>query len=104
MVSDDDDEPKKEAHECVEHDHNVVIEKDCSTSWSSDDDNDHITRSLDKIDDDATSNANDDATPCTLDGDNDGSCSGYESDVSSSLQLHHIASCHKVTLRYLIQM
>ena len=25
-----------------------------------------------------------DATPCTLDGDNDGSCSGYESDVSSS--------------------
>jgi len=83
-VSDDDDEPKKEVHECVEHDHNVVIEKDCSTSWSSDDDNDHITRSLDKIDDDATSDANDDATLCTLDGDNDGSCSGYESDVSSS--------------------
>ena len=83
-VFDDDDEPKKEVHKCVEHDHNVVIEKDCSTSWSSDDDNDHITRSLDKIDDDATSDANDDATPCTLDGDNDGSCSGYESDVSSS--------------------
>ena len=53
----DDDDPKKEAHECVEHDHNVVIEKDCTTSWSSDDDNDHITRSLDKIDDDATSDA-----------------------------------------------
>ena len=34
------DEPKKEAHECVEHDHNLVIEKDCSTSWSSDDDDD----------------------------------------------------------------
>ena len=26
------DEPKKEAHECVEHDHNLVIVKDCSTS------------------------------------------------------------------------
>ena len=58
--------------------------KDCSTSWSSDDDDDHTTRSLDKIYDDATSDANDDATPCTLDGDNDGSCLGYESDASSS--------------------
>ena len=60
-----------------------MIVEDCSTSWSSDDD-DHTTRSFDKIDDDATSDANDDATPCTLDGDNDGSCLGYESDVSSS--------------------
>ena len=84
MVFDDDDEPKKEAHEDVEHSHNLVIVEDCSTSWSSDDDDDHTTRSLDKIDDDATSDANDDATPCTLDGDNDGSCSGYESDVSLS--------------------
>jgi hypothetical protein len=33
------DEPK-EAHECVEHDHNLVIVNDCSTSWSSDDDDD----------------------------------------------------------------
>ena len=80
-VSDDDDEPKKEAHECVEDDHDLLIVEDCSTSWSSDDD---TTRSLDKIDDDATSDANDDATLCTLDGDNDGSCSGYESDVSSN--------------------
>jgi hypothetical protein len=32
------------------------------------------------VDDDATSDANDDATPCTLD---DGSCSGYESDAST---------------------
>ena len=31
-VFDDDDKPKKEAHEYVEHDHNVVIEKNCSTS------------------------------------------------------------------------
>ena len=84
VFDDDDDEPKEEAHEDVENCHNSMIVKDYSTSWSSDDDNDHITRSLDKIDDDATSNANDDATPCTLDGDNDGSCSGYESDVSSS--------------------
>ena len=85
MVSKVDNEPKKEAHEDVEHRHNSVIVEDCSTSWSSDDDDDdHTTRSLDKIDDDATSDANDDATPCTLDGDNDGSCSGYESDVSSS--------------------
>ena len=75
MVFNDDDEPKKEAHEDVEHSHNSVIVEDCSTSWSSDDDDDHTTRSLDKI--------NNDATPCTLDGDNDGSCSGYESDVSS---------------------
>ena len=67
-VSDGEDEPKEEAHECVEHDHDLVIVKYCSTSWSSDDyDDDSTTRSLDKID-----------------GDDDGSCSGYESDVSSS--------------------
>ena len=62
------DEPKKEAHECVEHDHDLVIVKYCSTSWSSDDyDDDSTTRSLDKIA-----------------GDDDGSCLVYESDVSSS--------------------
>ena len=32
------DDHKKEVHECVEHDHNLVIVEDCSTSWSSDDD------------------------------------------------------------------
>jgi hypothetical protein len=79
------DKPKVEAHECVDHDHNLVIVEDCSTSWSSDDDDDETTtRSLDKVDDDATSDAIDDDTSCTLDGDDDGSCSGYESDVSSS--------------------
>ena len=78
------DEPKKEVHECVEHNHNLVIVEDCSTSWSSDDDDDRsTTSSLDKVDDDDSSDANDDPTPCTLNGD-DGSCSGYESDVSSS--------------------
>jgi hypothetical protein len=54
--------------------------EDCSTSWSSDDD-DHTTRSLDKIDNDATSDANDDATPCALVDDND---DGYKSDVSTN--------------------
>ena len=82
VFDDDDDEPKKEAHECVEHNHNSVIVEDCSTSWSSDDDyDDHTIRSLDKIDDDATSDANNDATPCTLVVDDD---DGYESDVSTS--------------------
>ena len=84
-VSDDDDDVhKEEAHEDVEHCHNSVIVEDCSISWSSDGDDDHTTRSLDKIDDDATSDANDDATPCTLDGDDGGSCSGYESDATIS--------------------
>ena len=64
VSNDDDDEPKKEAHEDVEHDHNLVIVEDCSTSWSSDDDDERpITSSLDMVDDDATSDANDDATP-----------------------------------------
>ena len=68
-------------HECVEHDHNLVIVKDCSTSWSSDDDR-PTTSSLDKVDDDATSVASDDATPCTLDG-NDGSCSSHDEDATT---------------------
>ena len=84
-VSDDDDDVhKEEAHEDVEHCHNSVIVEDCSTSWPSDDDDDHATRSLDKVDDDATSDAIDDDTPCTLDGDDDGLCSIYESDASTS--------------------
>ena len=60
-VSNDDDKgTTEEAHECVEHDHNLVIVEDCSTSWSSDDDDDRsTTSSLDKIDDDdASSDAN----------------------------------------------
>ena len=84
-VSNDDDKgTKEEAHECVEHNHNLVIVEDCSTPWSNDDDDDHATRSLDKVDDDATSDAIDDDTPCTLDGDDDGSGSGYKSDASTS--------------------
>jgi hypothetical protein len=69
------DEPKVEAHECVEHDHSLVIVEDCSSSWSSDDDERSTLSSLDKIDGDASSDAIEDATPCTFDGDNDGSCS-----------------------------
>jgi hypothetical protein len=84
-ISDDDDEPKKEAHEDVEHDHNSVIVEDWSTLWSSDGDDESTSRSLDMIDDDATSDANDDATPCTLGGGDNGSCSGYESGASTSL-------------------
>ena len=63
--------------------------KDCFTSWSSDDDDDDdTTRSLDKIDDDGTSDANDDATPCTLDGDDDGSCPDDIATTSSPTSPH----------------
>jgi hypothetical protein len=81
VPNDDDDDHKEKVHECVEHDHNLVIVEDCSTSWSSDDDDRSTTSSLDKIDDDASSDANDDATPCTLDGDDDGS---YSDDIATT--------------------
>ena len=87
MVSNDDDEPKEEAHEDVEHCHNSVIVEDCSTSWSSDDDDVTTTSSLDKVDDDATSDAND-ATSCTLDGDDDGSCPDDIATTSSPTSPH----------------
>jgi hypothetical protein len=45
---DDDDEPKEETHECVEHDHNLVIVEDCSTR-SSDGDNDGCESGLYKL-------------------------------------------------------
>jgi hypothetical protein len=82
------DEPKVEACECVEHDHNFVIMEDCSTSWSSDDDDQSTTSSLDKIHDDASSDANNDATPCTLDGEDNGSCLDDIATTSSSTILH----------------
>ena len=59
-----------------------MIVEDCSTSWSSDDDDRSTTSSLDKIDD-APSDAHDDRTPCTLDG-NDGSCSSHDEDATTS--------------------
>ena len=82
------EEPKKEAHEDVERDHNSVIVEDCSTSWSSDDDDLSTTRSLDKIDDDASSDAHDDTTSCTLDGDDDGSCFDDDCDATTSPSPH----------------
>ena len=87
-VSNDDydDESKEEAHENVEHNHNLVIVEDCSTSWSSDDDDDRsTTSSLDKVDGDAPSDANDDSTSSTLGGDDDdGSCSSHDCDATTS--------------------
>ena len=65
-----------------------MIAEDCSTPWSSDDDDLSTTRSLDKIDDDASSDADDDATPCTLDGDDDGSCSDDIATTSSPTSPH----------------
>ncbi|OQU76202.1 hypothetical protein SORBI_3010G109901 [Sorghum bicolor] len=53
-ISKGDDVPKVDANEDVEHDHNMVVVEDCSTSCSSEEDDDHSTRSLDKDDDDAT--------------------------------------------------
>jgi hypothetical protein len=82
------DEPKEDANECVEHDHNLMIVKDCSTSWSSDGDEDTATSSLDKIDDDASSDTNDDATPCILDSDDNGSCLDHIAITSTSTTPH----------------
>ncbi|OQU89072.1 hypothetical protein SORBI_3002G143450 [Sorghum bicolor] len=84
ISDDDDDMPKVEAHEDVEHDHNTVVVEDCSTSWSSDDDDRSTRSSLDKIDDDATSDTNDDTTQCTLDGEGDGSCSSHDYNAPTS--------------------
>ena len=79
------DDHKVKAHECVEHNHNLVIVEDYSTSWSSDDDDDATTKSLDKVDGDASSDAHYDPTPCTLDDDDDdGSCSGHDCDATTS--------------------
>jgi hypothetical protein len=77
-----------EARECVEHDHNLVIVEDCSTSLSSDDDDRSTISSLDKIDDDDLSDSNDDATLCTLDGDDDSSCSDDIATISPSTTPH----------------
>ena len=73
-------------HECVERDHNLVIAEDCSTSWSSDGDDDSTSSSLNKTDDDATSVAHEDSTSRTLGGDldDDGSCSGHDCDATTS--------------------
>jgi hypothetical protein len=91
MVSDDydeDDDPKEEAHEDVEHDHNMVVVEDCSTSWSSDDDDQFTISSLDKDGDDASSVTSDVSTPSTLDGD-ESSCSGLDDATTSPSTTSH---------------
>ena len=60
------DDHKKEVHECVEHDHKLVIVEDFSTSWSSDDDDQSTTSSLDEIDGSSSSDTNDDSTSSNL--------------------------------------
>ncbi|OQU86991.1 hypothetical protein SORBI_3003G184732 [Sorghum bicolor] len=79
-ISKEYDMSKVDANEDIEHDHNMVIVEDWSSSWSSDCDDDATTRSLDKDNDDATSDATNDATSCTLDDEDD----GYKSDASTS--------------------
>jgi hypothetical protein len=61
--------------------------EDCSTSWSSDEDDDvSTTSSLDKVDGDVSSDANDDSTSNTLgDIDDDGSYLGHDYDATTSL-------------------
>ena len=88
--NDDDEAPKEEAHECIEHGHNLVIVKDWSTSWSSNDDDRSTVSSLDEIDGLSSSDANDDSTSSTLDGVDDDSCSDHDHDVttSSPISLH----------------
>ncbi|OQU90579.1 LOW QUALITY PROTEIN: hypothetical protein SORBI_3001G001066 [Sorghum bicolor] len=39
-ITKEDDVPKVDAREDVEHDHNMVVVEDCSTSWSSEDEDD----------------------------------------------------------------
>ncbi|KAG0537746.1 hypothetical protein BDA96_03G174700 [Sorghum bicolor] len=39
-ITKEDNVPKMDAHEDVEHDHNMVVVEDCSTSWSSEDEDD----------------------------------------------------------------
>ena len=64
---DDDDKPKEGVHEDDEDIHDIVVVEDCSTTWSSDDDDDKsTTSSLDIIDGDDSSVANDNPTPITL--------------------------------------
>ena len=69
-ASDDHDDFKalEEIHEDGEHIHDMVVVEDCSTSWSSNDDDDDqsTTSSLDIIDGDDSSVANDNPTPSTL--------------------------------------
>lgn len=93
VTNDIDDEPKKVAHEDVEHDHNLVIVEDCSSTWSSDDDIDEesTTSSLDKINGSRSIDANDCYISSTLD-DDKCSCSDNSATTSSPTPLHCLMS------------
>ena len=106
VSNDDDDEPKEEVHEDVEHIYNTVIVEDCSTSWSSDDDDCSTTRSLDKIDNGgpSSSDAIDDSTQAHLMLIMMIHARDMKVMSLQALQHHHIASYHKMTLRYLLLM
>jgi hypothetical protein len=86
-------EPKEEVHEDVEHDHNLMIVEDCSSSRSSDEDIDErsTTSSLDKIDGSISSDANQCYIPSTLDN-GDCSCSHDYATTSSPSPLHYLMS------------
>ena len=84
---DHDDLAKEKVHEDDEHIYNMVIVEDCSTSWSSNDDDQSTTSSLNKIDNDNLSVAIDDSTPSTLD-DQVGSCMDDIATSSSSPSPH----------------
>jgi hypothetical protein len=90
-------------HDDVEHDHNLVIVENCSSSWSSDEDIDErsATCSLGKIDGSISSDANHCYIPNTLDY-GDCSCPDDCATTSSPTPLHCLMS--KVTKRYQVAM
>ena len=83
----DDYKTKEEVYEDDEHIHDMVVVEDCSISWSSDDDDQSTTSSLDKVDDVDSSIAIDVSTPSTLD-DQVGSCMDDIATSSSSSSPH----------------
>jgi hypothetical protein len=105
ILYDDDDESKEEVLEDVEHDHNLVIVENCSSSWSSDEDINEksTTSSLDKIDGSISSDANHCYIPSTLN-DGDCSCSDDYATTSSPTPLHclmlqgnkRVSSCNAI--------
>jgi hypothetical protein len=99
------DEPMVEAHDDVEHNHNLVIVEDCSTSWSSDDDNDRSTTiSLDKVDGDAQEMQMMILPQAHLMVMRMVHARAMIVMLLLAHPLHHIASCHKVTQKYQMVM
>jgi len=103
----DDYKTKEEVHEDDEHIHDMVVMENCSTSWSSDDDDNQSTiSSLDMIDDDDSNAANYDSTLSTLD-DQIGSCTDDIATSSSSPSPHcfmsqgdtKVSNCNVIDLK-----